>query len=752
METRATHKQKIFVTILLISATIVCIATLLSIFHQKEELRTYYQQRNALANDTATILDPSSLFHGRGSVYDPYLIESVDDFVTLSKVINSGNNCLNCYFEQTVDLDLGQSNLEDIFDQSAAYIGFAGIYDGSGHAITGITAPQSDIDYTNFLAGAICNLEIDIIYMTNPTFFLNMDPNSAFINCIVKTPLFFSDLNITRDLFSAGNYSHCVISLNDQDITFLYSLDNHTTEQQEDVADFLDQWNQSLESQSFERIETIDYFTLTQDNNNIQFSSQYTKNYTANQITQRTHLKNFFRNIFIYLVSTCIVVLLSLYLAQKKNKNLSKCVFYGLSITFIGLLLIASVYYIAHRQQYPIIALLYDGTTLDGILKTFTDFFDCIISGFNPYLGNNGTNTTIYPPFVSLFFAICGFFVPSEELTSSITASQSQMGRIIYLYFIILVVFLYNCTIQKYKQGNRREKIILFCLLIFSYPFLHAIERGNIVLVCPILMTIFLYNYESTSFKDRQIAFIALSMAVGIKIYPIILGILLIKKSKFQDLLSCLSWGIIINILPSVFFKTGLASIAYMVINATAYVNKQSIIGGKIDFAHLYMLIQDIFKFQNDTPYHIVRIFIICATLLIVFYSNWDSWKKYTLLLLDIILLTSFSPFYYILYLLPALMSFLDTKDKTSTTSIVYGSLFAGTFMTFAFPVKYPLRYISSDPSIWSMTFIIGIVILIFEAILLGDGIGSCTQKFRQRRSNIGEQTPSPQETNQQNL
>ena len=744
METKATHKQKIFVIILLISATIVCIATLFSIFHQKEDLRTYYQQKNSLANDTTTILDPSSLFHGKGSVYDPYLIESVDDFVTLCKVINSGNNCLNCYFKQNIDLDLSQSNLEDTFDQSS-YIEFAGIYDGTGHAITGITAPQCEIDYTRFLTGVICNSEIDIVYMTNPTFFLNLDPNSAFINCIIKTPLFFSDVNITRDLFSMGNYSHCVISLNDQDITFLYSLDNHTIEQQEDITAFLNQWNQSLANQSFERIDTINYFHLTQENNNVQFSNLYTENYTLNQITQRTHLKNFFRNIFIYIISTCIVVILSLYLARKKNKNLSKCIFYGLSMMFVGLMLMASVYYIAHRQQYPIIALLYDGTTLDGILKTFTDFFDCIISGFNPYLGNNGTNTTIYPPFVSLFFAICGFFVPAEERTSSIIASQSQMGRIIYLYFIILVVFLYSYTIRKYKQGNQREKIILFCLLILSYPFLHAIERGNIVLVCPILMTIFLYNYESTSFKHRQIAFIALSMAVGIKIYPIILGILLLKKTKIYDLLSGFSWGVIINILPSIFFKTGLASIAYMVINATAYVNKQSIIGGKIDFAHLYMLIEDIFKFQNDIPYHFVRIFIICATLLIVFYSNWNHWKKYTLLLLDIILLTSFSPFYYILYLLPALMSFLDTKDKTSTTSIIYGSLFASTFMTFAFPIKYPLRYISSDPSIWSMTFIIGIVILMFETILLGDGIWSCIHKFKQRRSNIGNQTPIPQ-------
>lgn len=32
-------------------------------------------------------------------------------------------------------------------------------------------------------------------------------------------------------------------------------------------------------------------------------------------------------------------------------QELSKYVFYGLSISFVGLLLIASVYYIAHRQQ-----------------------------------------------------------------------------------------------------------------------------------------------------------------------------------------------------------------------------------------------------------------------------------------------------------------------------------------------------------------------------------------------------------------
>ena len=69
------------------------------------------------------------------------------------------------------------------------------------------------------------------------------------------------------------------------------------------------------------------------------------------------------------------------------------------------------------------------------------------------------------------------------------------------------------------------------------------------------LVGVYLYNYDSEILYKRHFAYICLSLAAGIKIYPAILGLLIIRRRDFKEVLSCLMYGILIFFLPFCLFR-----------------------------------------------------------------------------------------------------------------------------------------------------------------------------------------------------
>ena len=69
-----------------------------------------------------------------------YEINDAQDLVDLATYVNGGNNASGKTFKQTADITLS-GNFEPIGSQPNSYnpTPFSGIYDGQGHAITGLT-------------------------------------------------------------------------------------------------------------------------------------------------------------------------------------------------------------------------------------------------------------------------------------------------------------------------------------------------------------------------------------------------------------------------------------------------------------------------------------------------------------------------------------------------------------------------------------------------------------------------------------
>ena len=108
---------------------------------------------------------------GKGTLEEPYLIQSVDDLEWLSIQVNDGTEFEGVYFRQENDLDFSDyGNWVPIGAYGSGYY-FRGIYDGQGHSIQNITidgyelpgseSSRANVGLFGVLVGTVCNLRIE---------------------------------------------------------------------------------------------------------------------------------------------------------------------------------------------------------------------------------------------------------------------------------------------------------------------------------------------------------------------------------------------------------------------------------------------------------------------------------------------------------------------------------------------------------------------------------------------------------------
>lgn len=157
-----------------------------------------------------------------------------------------------------------------------------------------------------------------------------------------------------------------------------------------------------------------------------------------------------------------------------------------------------------------------------------------------------------YPPVAICIYKLFQKFVQADTM-------QSGEGFAYAISILMMVTLLFSvCMLIKiFGQKNVLYKNLLAVALIFSGPFLFAIERGNLVIVAFLFTLIFAAYEDSDNPKERFMADICLGIAANIKMYPAIYGLILLKKKKWRDAVVAFLSGIIIWFIPALFIHDG---------------------------------------------------------------------------------------------------------------------------------------------------------------------------------------------------
>lgn len=156
----------------------------------------------------------------------------------------------------------------------------------------------------------------------------------------------------------------------------------------------------------------------------------------------------------------------------------------------------------------------------------------------------------IYPPFANMIFYLLSLLVegsvkanwPADHDGSVYMVGTvddlrlQQSSFFIFIVFIILMAFLIVCLLTYFFKKAEVPYIypVSFCI-IFSFGVMFAFERGNVILTAFVLMTYFLIKYDSDKKWERELAYIALALSFGFKIYPVIFVVLLLREKRFID-------------------------------------------------------------------------------------------------------------------------------------------------------------------------------------------------------------------------
>lgn len=168
---------------------------------------------------------------------------------------------------------------------------------------------------------------------------------------------------------------------------------------------------------------------------------------------------------------------------------------------------------------------------------------------------------SIYPPLSVLYFRFIALFIDNDIVGLSFrnrrTIWSDQRSMLMVVFFISSSMLIINKMISK-KFTNKTNRLfaeILSAQLIFSYPMLYAIERGNIIILTMMTSMFFFFYRNSENKVLKELSYIMLAVSAGLKYYPAVFGLILIREKKFKDALRLMLYGISAIAIPLVLIK-----------------------------------------------------------------------------------------------------------------------------------------------------------------------------------------------------
>lgn len=319
------------------------------------------------------------------------------------------------------------------------------------------------------------------------------------------------------------------------------------------------------------------------------------------------------------------------------------------------------------------------------------DFFNFFYFGnygeMNPY--NENGKWPFLPPFYYLLIYIISRQIPTEfrnDLFNNWFRSADNDPRtisytlVIYIVFILINFIVLSLIINNYNKQNK-YKFLFTLITVTNFGMIQIIDRGNPIVISLVGLIIYIINYKSKSNVFKEMALIGLALAVSIKVYPVIFGILLIKNRDLQSAFRACLYGLLFYIIP--FYYLGGVASGYSfiinIMNATSGISYLSF--GQI-INTLFQIINQEFTLNSYIFYTILGL-----NILYVIYSKVE-WKTILMLCLIMIQFTGSSQNYVLSYFILPIILMFGEKNTLELNSLPILLLIINTMWLYPYPIE----------------------------------------------------------------
>lgn len=316
---------------------------------------------------------------------------------------------------------------------------------------------------------------------------------------------------------------------------------------------------------------------------------------------------------------------------------------------------------------FTIVFTLLDSKLLNTIffrdkLDTFMDFFNSIIDARDSQVY---VRKVIYPPLTSLMFYFLSRLIPIDILNNALcnkfVMREEQVPLMLYLFYLIIILILLYQLLSRLQKKQYLKGICSFAIL-FSYPFLYAIERGNVILISLFFTMIFYFYHNHRNKWIREFALISLAIAANIKLYPALFGLLLLNERNYRAATRTVLYGIVLFAVPFIFYE-GLTGVDLFFQNITNFDASKEIVttlNGRTDIKSLitWFFGQSLGMLVN------VLYYMLCVPLIII---KSKEINKTMIICCMILNFSGISATYNLIFLcIPLLILFNEEKNEIS--------------------------------------------------------------------------------------
>lgn len=328
---------------------------------------------------------------------------------------------------------------------------------------------------------------------------------------------------------------------------------------------------------------------------------------------------------------------------------------------------------------------LWDNFFFRDFRDTGMDFFHSMeyVRGRTPYEEFG----TLYPPLANLFFYVLYRMIPYsvsnswepdflksvEARGTNIDLRTYQAPMVLFIFFSICsVLAIYELTQIVLKDRNQCLKKLVAISVLMSYGVLYAVERGNIIVITWSFILMFLLMYDSSNKLVKELSLFCLAIAFGLKIYPALFGIIILKKKDFCAALRACLYGIFFFVCPVLFFKEGISGVVVFFDKMIHFGSPANDIVGN-SFANILIHIQRfVARFGIDISFNRIVIWTVGIGLLLILaaFCEDNYWKIVMLIAMAITLLFPQEEYIYILYELPLIFA-LRTESRFEKSNAI---------------------------------------------------------------------------------
>ena len=360
------------------------------------------------------------------------------------------------------------------------------------------------------------------------------------------------------------------------------------------------------------------------------------------------------------------------------------------------------------------------------------DFFNSIIYTYSrrPYLDCN----TLYPPLANLLFYLIFLSIPWKEqaiITKAMESGETlrctendlrlmQAPMVMFILFIMLSSFLLIAMVAFCVRGSMSQNFLLASGILLSIGVLYAFHRGNIIVLVTAAMLFFVQYRNSENPFLREMALIMLAVAAGLKLYPALLGILLLRDRKWLAAVRAVIYGLVAFILPFFFFNGTASMEVFFQMLFKFYEKGSSAILGGLGFKqiiHSFTAMMGLGEYGSILKYAQYFAFACGGISMFLIVFTKSHWKAVSLACVLTVVLPGTSGAYSLVCLIPGLICFLKEANPSKLFTKVFFVVFVLCFAVIPWPHVEYFTSISSTKFFFA-DFMRQVSTLLFCAIL----------------------------------